>query len=90
MRAAHANPFTVATFDEEKLKEKERRKAVKVAPNWKPTLATYSAPHQSSAVSMVFGEKPVPPAPLAAPATVEKLPAAPPSDASAEEDPHAP
>jgi hypothetical protein len=71
-RAARANPFTAATFEEEKLKEKQRKKAEKVAPHWKPTLATYSAPHQSSAVSMVFGEKHVPPAPPAAPSTAEK------------------
>ena len=89
-RAARANPFTAATFDEEKLKEKERRKADKVAPNWKPTLAIYSETHRSSAVSMVVGQKPVPPAPPAAPATAEAVPAVPPSDAAAEADPHAP
>ncbi len=75
-RAARANPFTAANFDEEKLKDKERKKTEKVAPNWKPTLATHSAPHQSSSVSMVFGENPVPPAPPAAPAPAEKKPAA--------------
>jgi hypothetical protein len=56
------------------LKEKERRKDEKVAPNWKPTLNTYSTPHQSSA--------PV--------ECSEKVPAAPPSDSSAEADPRAP
>jgi hypothetical protein len=72
------------------LKEKERGKAEKVAPNWKPTLSTYSATHLSSAVSIVVGEKPVPPAPPAAPATAEKVPAAQPSDTSTEADPRAP
>ncbi len=56
-RVARANPFTAATFDEEKLKEKERKKAEKLAPNWKPTLATKSASHKSSAASMVFEGK---------------------------------
>ena len=50
-RAARANPFTAAKFDAEKLKEKERKKAEKLEPNWQPTLATFSAPHASSAVA---------------------------------------
>jgi hypothetical protein len=47
-RVARANQFTAVTFDEEKLKEKERKKAEKVTQtrNWKPTLATYSATHK--------------------------------------------
>ena len=58
-RAARANPFTAATFDIEKLKEKERKKAEKIEPNWKPTLATFSGPHKSSAVSMsILGGQP--------------------------------
>ncbi len=48
--APRANQFTAATFDEEKLKEKDSKKAEKVAPNREPTLATYSEPHQCSAV----------------------------------------
>ena len=50
-RAARANPFTAAKFDAEKLKEKERKKAEKLEPNWQPTLATFSAAHASSAVA---------------------------------------
>ena len=50
-RAARANPFTAATFDAEKLKEKERQKAEKLEPNWQPTLATFSAAHASSALA---------------------------------------
>ena len=50
-RAARANPFTAAKFDAEKLKEKERKKAEKLEPNWQPTLATFSAAHASNAVA---------------------------------------
>ena len=51
-RAARANPFTAAKFDAEKLKEKERKKAEKLEPNWQPTLATFSAAHASSAAGV--------------------------------------
>ena len=45
------DPFTAATFDAEKLKEKERKKAEKLEPNWQPTIATFSGAHASSAVA---------------------------------------
>ena len=57
-RAARANPFTAATFDAEKLKEKERKKAEKLEPNWQPTLATFSAAHASSAVAKALQPQP--------------------------------
>ena len=58
-RAAHVDPFTAATFDIEKLKEKESKKAEKLVPNWKPTLATFPGSHKSSAVSMsILGGQP--------------------------------
>ena len=41
-RAARAYPFTIATFDLEKMKEKERKKAEKIEPNWEPTMAAES------------------------------------------------
>ncbi len=89
-RAARADPFTAATFDQEKMKEEERKKAVKVASNWKPTLATYSTPHKLSATSMVFGQSSVPRAAPAAPAPAEKVPDAPPCDDSAQAVPPTP
>ncbi len=64
------------TFDEEKLKEKERNKAQELAPNRKPTLATNTASHKSSTVSMVFeGNTTVPRAAPAVPAEADKSPA---------------
>ena len=53
-RATRANPFTAATFDIEKKKEKERKKAEKIEPNWKPTMATFSAPHELSTAAMAL------------------------------------
>ena len=55
-RAARANPFTAGTFDVEKLKEKERKKAENIEPDWRPTLATvtFSGTHESSAVSIAI------------------------------------
>ena len=58
-RALHANPFNAATFNMEKKKEKERKKAEKLEPNWKPAMATFKATHQSSAAAMaLLGGKP--------------------------------
>ena len=52
--AAHANSFNAAMFDVEKKKEKKRKKAEKLEPNWKPTMATFSATHQFSAAAMAL------------------------------------
>ena len=53
-RAAHANPFNAATFDIEKKKERDRKKAEKLEPNWKPAMASFSATHQFSAAAMAL------------------------------------
>ncbi len=46
--------LTAATLNIKKKKEKERAKEEKFVPHWKPTLATLSATHGSSAASVAL------------------------------------
>ncbi len=71
-----ANPFTAATFVVEKMKEYRHKKADKIEPNGRQTLALHTAPHKPSAAAMVFeGGNSVQRAGLAAAAPADKAPA---------------